>query len=86
MRVTAFSVIAAHTNVDLAVCCAVHVGSDPAKEETYVSEFQPLGQGIWPIARWETNKYYADDFIVTLPAGSADEISSVSFAAATLSP
>lgn len=86
VRVTTFSTIAANANVDLAVCCVIHEGSDPAKEETYVSEFQPLGQGIWPIARWETNKCYADDFIVTLPAEPAGEISSVSFVAATLSP
>lgn len=86
IRVTTFSTITARTNLDLALRCIVDVGSDSASAEGYASEPQPLGQGIWPIARWETNKFYADDFIIQLPAGLAGEIASVSFRAVVLSP
>jgi hypothetical protein len=84
VRVTTFSTIAAQTNVDLAVRCVVQTGVHPPTTENFVSEFQPLGQGIWPISQWTTNRYYADDFIVTLPTGLAKEIDSVSFVAAPL--
>jgi hypothetical protein len=80
-RVTAYSGVAAPTNVDLAVRCVLQSGSD-----TYASDFQPLGQGTWPVVRWETNRYYEDTFIVALPAGVAQEHSAVSFEAVALAP
>ncbi len=86
VRVTTFSTVTTPTNLDLAAQCMVHAGRDPASADSYLSESQPLGQGIWPIARWETNKLYADDFIIQLPAGLAGEIDSVSFHAVVLSP
>ena len=86
VRVTTFSTIPARTNLDLAVRCIIHVGSDLATAEMYASEFQPLGQGIWATARWETNKFYADDFLVELPAGLAEDVLTVSFLAVPLSP
>jgi hypothetical protein len=79
VRVTTFSIVAMPTNADLAVRCDVRAGGDPEHPDNYASEFQPLGQCVWPIARWETNRFYADDFIITMPSGVADEISSVSF-------
>ncbi|HXI83138.1 MAG TPA: DUF2079 domain-containing protein [Verrucomicrobiae bacterium] len=79
VRVTTYSTVTMPTNADLAVRCDVHAGGDPQHPDNYASEFQPLGQCIWPIARWETNNLYADDFIITMPSGVAAEISSVSF-------
>ncbi len=86
VRLTTYSFVAASTNVDLAVRCDIHAGEDPQHLESYGSEFQPLGQGVWPIARWETNKFYVDDFIVVVPSGLANEISSVSFETSVLAP
>ena len=86
VRVTTFSTVTMPTNVDLAVRCDVRAGGDPGHPDNYASEFQPLGQGIWPIARWETNKLYTDDFIITMPSGVAGEISSVSFEVLALAP
>jgi uncharacterized membrane protein len=79
VRVTTFSTVAIPTNTDLAVRCSVHAGPD-----SYASEFQPLGQCVWPTRHWETNKFYADDFLIDLPSGVAVEISSVSFAVLVL--
>ena len=78
VRVTSLSTIAMPTNVDLAVRCSLQIG-DKNRGDSYTSEFQPLGQSVWPVARWETNKYYADDFIILMPAGVTHEISGVSF-------
>jgi uncharacterized membrane protein len=86
VRLTTYSSVTAPTNVDLAVRCDIRVGGDPDHSDTYASEFQPLGQCIWPVARWETNKFYVDDFIVVVPSGSAGEISSVTFEASVLAP
>jgi len=86
VRLTTFSSVATPTNVDLAVRCDIRAGEDPQHLESYGSEFQPLGQCVWPIARWETNKFYVDDFIVVVPSGSAAEISGVSFERSVLVP
>jgi hypothetical protein len=85
LRVTAFFTVAVPTNVDLAVRCFAHVtGSQNA--DAYGSEFQLLGQSVWPIVRWETNKYYADAFIIAVPAGVSREVSAISFDSQVLSP
>ena len=84
--VTAFFAIARQTNIDVAVRCVAHLGSNPANGENYTTEFQPLGQGVWPIARWQTNRYYAETFIIAMPAGVEAEISSYGFSAIPLSP
>jgi len=86
LRVTAFSTVRTPTNFDVAVRCIVHIGAGLKAADAYVSEFQPLGQGVWPIARWETNKVYADDFLVPLPAGLIGETSSIGFQAVVLPP
>lgn len=85
MLVTAFFTVDAHTSADLAVQCIAHVGHDPKTMIAYATEFQPLGQSVWPIERWEVNKYYADLFILTLPAGLTSEISAFSFSTVDLS-
>jgi uncharacterized membrane protein len=69
IRVTTFSTVLTHTNVDLAVRCMVRVDTGTSEPEIYASRFKPLGQAIWPIARWETNKVYQDDFLIPLPVG-----------------
>jgi hypothetical protein len=84
LRVTGYFGVVTPTNLDLAVRAVVYVGDDPANTESYTSDFQPLGQCVWPVARWETNKVYADDFLIDLPAGLAQQVSRVSFAAVPL--
>ena len=79
VRLTTYSSVATPTNIDLAVRCDLLAGVDPAHLESYASDFQPLGQCVWPIARWETNKFYVDDFIVVVPSGLSGEISSFNF-------
>jgi uncharacterized membrane protein len=86
IRVTAFSTLAKPTNADLTMRCFVRESSDAENPETYVSDFQPLGQCVWPTARWETNKLYADDFIIVLPLGVAQRVSSVAFKVLALPP
>jgi Predicted membrane protein (DUF2079) len=86
LRVAAFFTAATHTNIDLAVRCVVHVGANPREMEEYVTEFQPLGQCVWPVERWKTDRYYAEEFLVGVPRGLAGEISSFSFDAVVLSP
>jgi uncharacterized membrane protein len=79
LRITAFFTIAARTNVDLAVKCIAQVGNDPVRTEEFSTDFQPLGQCVWPLERWEPNKYYAEVFILALPAGLAHEVTSYAF-------
>lgn len=83
VRVTGFFTVSAPTNTDLAVRCIASV-NDLGNVDNYVSEFQPLGQCVWPVSKWETNKFYAESFVVLLPAGLARSISSVSFASMPL--
>jgi hypothetical protein len=78
VRVTGFFTVSAPTNVDVAVRCMVNV-NDLGNVDSFVSEFRPLGQCVWPVSKWETNKYYAESFIVSLPTGLAKSITSVSF-------
>ena len=84
--VTAFFDIARQTNVDLAVRCDAYLGNDPTTGDSFASAFQPLGQGVWPITRWQTNRYYAETFIVMIPAGLEGQISAYSFSTISLSP
>jgi uncharacterized membrane protein len=79
VRVTAYSTLATPTDIDLAMRCFVNAGEDAKHLETYASDFQPLGQCVWPPARWVTNNLYADDFIIVLPLGVAKQVSGVAF-------
>ena len=78
VRVTGFFTVSAHTNMDIAVRCIANL-NDLGNVDSYASEFQPLGQCVWPVSKWETNKYYAESFIVSLPTRLARSISSVNF-------
>jgi|GEM_PF-1884689 len=86
VRLTTFSTVDVRTNVDIAVRCVLRFASEGTETEEYVSEFQPLGQGIWPIERWEPGKFYADDFLVKIPADLTNRTFAVVFATATLHP
>jgi hypothetical protein len=85
VMVTGFFTVSAPTNIDVAVRCIADV-NDLGKVDSYASEFQPLGQCVWPVSKWETNKYYAESFIVPLPTGLARSLSSISFASMPLAP
>ena len=84
VRVTAYSTVATRTDLNLAVQCVMEIRSTGEEPEACASRFQPLGQGIWPIARWETNRFYVDDFAITVPKGFGLKVTSVRFAAVPL--
>jgi hypothetical protein len=84
--VTAFFTVVQQTNVDLAVRCVAYLGNDSTKGESFASAFQPLGQGVWPVAQWQTNRYYTETFIVMVPVGVEGQISAYSFSAIPISP
>jgi len=84
MRVTIFSAVATPTNADLAVRCLLQPGIISTETDSILSKLQPLGQGIWPIARWLPGKVYVDDFLVDMPAGMAKEQLSVGITAVRL--
>ncbi|MGO9527408.1 MAG: DUF2079 domain-containing protein [Verrucomicrobiia bacterium] len=85
VRVTGFFTVSAPTNVDMAVRCIAYL-NDLGKIDSYASEYQPLGECVWPVSKWETNKLYAESFRVLLPAALARSISSVNFTAMPLAP
>ena len=81
VRVTIFSAVTMPTNTDLAVRCVLRPRAVNAQEDEILSKLQPLGQGIWPIARWLPGKVYSDYFLINLAAEMSKEQFSVSFAA-----
>ncbi len=83
VRVTGVFAVSARTNADIAVRCVANL-NDLGNIDSYGSEFQPLGQCVWPVSKWETNRYYVENFIVSLPIGLARSISSVNFTAMPL--
>jgi uncharacterized membrane protein len=84
IRVTTFSAVDARTNVDIAVCCVLQFAGKGTGIQGYASRLQPLGQGIWPIERWETGKFYADDFLINVPAKLTNQSFAVTFSTAVL--
>ncbi|HTS18203.1 MAG TPA: DUF2079 domain-containing protein [Verrucomicrobiae bacterium] len=85
VRVTGYFTASARTNTDLAARCIVAI-EGPGGADSYQGEFQPLGQGIWPVSRWETNRFYEDSFVILLPTGLGRDISSVTFTSTPLEP
>ena len=83
VQITGFFTASTPTNIDLAVRCLVSL-NEPGYEDTYTTDFQPLGQCVWPVSKWETNKFYAENFVVAVPGGLARSISSVNFSAMKL--
>jgi uncharacterized membrane protein len=84
MRVTIFSAATAPTNADLAVRCTLQSHTIGTETDSFVSKLQPLGQGIWPIARWLPGKVYTESFLISLPAGMSREQFSVDITAIPL--
>lgn len=68
VEVVTFSEVTAQTNVDLAARCQLEYVISPTETEVYVTRFQPLGEGIWPVSRWQPGKLYCDHFFVAVPA------------------
>ena len=86
IHLTIFSTVDARTNVDVAVRCILRFGDKGTESEEYASKFQPLGQGIWPIERWETGRFYADDFLVSVPVELTNRTFAVTFDTRTPHP
>lgn len=78
VRVRIFSSTGGPVAENLAARCTFKIGAGPVAEQ-YASEFQPLGQGIWPTTRWRPGKLYADEFIIDLPYAPAGQACSISF-------
>jgi hypothetical protein len=74
-----FSSVAVPVDVDLAVRCRVQLDAQNVYIQRFRSQFQPLGQSVWPVNRWLPGKFYADDFIIYVPAGVAATSFSISF-------
>ncbi len=62
-----FCTTASPVHADMAAQCLLHEFVPPLEEETYVSDVQPLGHGIWPTDRWLPGKFYDDDFTILVP-------------------
>jgi uncharacterized membrane protein len=85
LRVTTFGIVARPVTVDLAARCVLTFGTGET-QEVFVSSLQPLGQCVWPTYRWEPGKFYADEFIVDLPAGLSGQSYTVGFEVERLEP
>ena len=83
VTVTTYSAVDSPTDVDPAVQCFLHVHDGSTSGETYVSDIQPLGQGIWPIDRWMPGKFYTDNFRMLVPEETSLEHISIAFRSTT---
>ena len=83
VTVTTYTTVSSPTNVDLAMQCFLHVSDASVEGEIYVSDIQPLGQGIWPIDRWTPGKFYTDEFRMFVPEETSLEHISLIFKSAT---
>jgi uncharacterized membrane protein len=86
LRVATFSAVTMPINVDLAVRCNLQFHMIGAETSSLVSKLQPLGQGIWPTERWETGKFYADDFLISVPVELTNQPFAITFTATALNP
>ncbi|HVM59297.1 MAG TPA: DUF2079 domain-containing protein [Verrucomicrobiae bacterium] len=77
--VTIYNSVAAPVDADLAVRCRVEVQGRDGSNRPVATQFQPLGQCVWPVNRWVPGKFYADEFRLNLPAGSVTAGLSFSF-------
>ena len=86
IHVAAFSSVQAPMTTDLAVRCVVQMEQGNVYARRFGSDFQLLGQCIWPIQRWVPGKFYQDDFLIELPAGRAKAGYSLKFEVLTVEP
>jgi hypothetical protein len=84
VHVTMFASVATPVDADLAVRCRIESQAPRLFPQPFASQFQPLGQSIWPVNRWVPGKFYADDFVIYVPAGLAASGMSISFQAQPL--
>ena len=79
IHITIFCSVAVPVDVNLAVRCRVQLAARNAYTRQFGSQFQPLGQSVWPVKHSVPGKFYADDFIIDVPAGVAAAGFSISF-------
>jgi uncharacterized membrane protein len=79
IRVTMFSSVAVPVDVDLAVRCRIQTQTQSPYTQPFGSQFQSLGQSVWPVNRWVPGKFYADDFVICVPRGFAASGYAISF-------
>jgi len=86
MHVTTFSSVQTPVARDLAVRCVLYKNVANPYARAFGSEFQLLGQSIWPVQRWVPGRFYKDDFVIDLPAGLAASGYSIKFEILTVAP
>jgi uncharacterized membrane protein len=86
VHITIFCSVEAPVQTDLAVRCVLHFSVASLYVKSFASDFQLLGQSIWPVQRWVPGKFYADDFVIDVPVGSAASGYSMKFEALTVVP
>jgi uncharacterized membrane protein len=79
MHVTTFSSVQIPVTTDLAVRCVLYTNTANAYARAFGSDFQLLGQCIWPVKYWVPGKFYEDDFLIDLPTGWAPDGYSLRF-------
>lgn len=84
--ITTFSSVETPVDTDLAIRCIVQFRGGSTHAKNFGSDFQPLGQCVWPIERWVPGKFYADDFVIDFPAGLAATGFSITFDRLPLAP
>jgi uncharacterized membrane protein len=86
IHITTFCSVQKPVEVDLAVRCVLHFSGANSYVKAFGSDFQLLGQCIWPVERWVPGKFYTDDFVIDLPAGLAASGYSIKFEILTVAP
>jgi uncharacterized membrane protein len=86
MHVRIFSSVEAPVTTDLAVRCVLRTDTGNVYARAFASEFQLLGQGIWPIRQWIAGKFYEDDFLIDMPAGRSADAYALKFEVLAVAP
>lgn len=84
--ITTYSSVEAPVDTDLAIRCILQFRGGSTHGENYGSDFQPLGQCIWPVGRWVPGRFYADDFVIDFPVELAASGFSIAFERLPLAP
>jgi uncharacterized membrane protein len=84
IRVTTFSYVPTPAITDLAVKCVVSKNTANPYTRAFGSDFQLLGQSIWPIQHWVPGRFYQDEFLIYVPLGWATDGYSLRFENLTL--